>query len=226
MHKPIKVIITGSTGMVGKGVLLECLDDSLIEQVLVVNRKSVGITHPKLKEVLHGDFINLDPIKEDLSGYDAVYFCLGISASGLKEEEYRRITYDYTVSFAKTVLEQNDNLTFIYVSGQGTDSSEKGRMMWARVKGATENTLLKMPFAQAYMFRPGVIQPMRGIQSRTKLYNTLYKIIKPIWPVFRALMGKNLTNTDNIGKAMIIAVTKGYSKQHLTNADINELSQL
>ena len=226
MHKPISVIITGSTGMIGKGVLLECLDDSLIEQVHVVNRNSVGITHPKLKEVLHSDFTNLDPIKEDLTGYDAVYFCLGISASGLKEEEYHLITYDYAISFAKTVLEQNDNTTFIYVSGQGTDSSEKGRMMWARVKGATENALLKMPFAQAYMFRPGVIQPMRGIQSRTKLYNTMYKIIKPIWPVFRAIMRKNLTNTDNIGKAMINAVTKGYSKQHLNNADINELSQL
>ena len=212
--------------MVGKGVMLECLDDPRIEQVLVVNRNTVGIKHPKLKEVLHSDFINLDPIKEDLTGYNAVYFCLGISASGLTEAQYRTITYDYTINFAKTVLELNTDLTFIYVSGQGTDSTEKGRMMWARVKGATENALLEMPFKQAYMFRPGVIQPMRGIQSRTKLYNTIYKIINPIWPLFRTLMGNNLTNTDNIGKAMINAVTKEYSKQHLSNANINDLSQL
>ena len=221
----IKVIITGATGMIGKGVLLECLDNKAITQVLVINRSTVGISHPKLKEILYPDFSNFDLIKKDLKGYDAVYFCLGISANGLKEAQYRTITYDYTINFAKAVLEQNTNLTFIYVSGQGTDSSEKSRMMWARVKGATENALLKMPFKQAYMFRPGIIQPMRGIQSRTKWYNTIYKIIKPIWPLFRAVMGNKLTNTDNIGEAMINAVTKGYHKQHLSNADINDLSR-
>lgn len=220
----LKVIITGSTGMIGKGVLLECLDDTRVKQVLVVNRNSVGREHPKLKEVILKDFIDPAPIKEDLKGYDAVFFCLGVSAGGMKEADYCRITYDYTINFAKAFKEVNPEGAFIYVSGQGTDSSEKGRMMWARVKGKTENDLLAMNFKQAFMFRPGIIRPMRGIQSRTNWYSTMYKIIKPLWPALIAIFGNNITDTIRIGKAMINVTINGSNKTYFENPDINQMA--
>ncbi|NNF01144.1 MAG: NAD-dependent epimerase/dehydratase family protein [Bacteroidia bacterium] len=222
----MKVIITGSTGMVGKGVLLVCLDDPRVDQVLVVNRSPVGITHPKLKEVLHSDFIDLDAIKEELKGYDATYFCLGVSAGGMSENDYKTITYNYATTFAKAVLTENPISTFIYISGTGTDSSEKGRLMWARVKGATENAILKMSFKHAYMFRPGLIEPKRGIQSRTKLYRVLLKIINPLWPVLRPLLSSSLTDTDRIGKAMINVTINGSEKTHFENREINQLADI
>jgi uncharacterized protein YbjT (DUF2867 family) len=220
----MKVAITGSTGMIGKGVLLECLDDDRIEQVLIVNRSSLGMEHPKLKEVLLKDFLQPSSIKDELNRIDAVFFCLGVSAAGMSEEDYTRITYDYTINFAKTYKEVNPNGTFIYVSGTGTDSKEKSGAMWKNVKGKTENDLLKMGFRNALMFRPGAIRPMRGIKSKTALYQTMYNIISPIWPVFEFLMGKNLTNTTLIGKAMVNAVDKGWDKAHLENPDINKLA--
>lgn len=155
--------------MIGKGVLLECLDDSRVEEVLIVNRSSLGMNHPKLKEVLLKDFLNPNPIKADLHGYDVVFFCLGVSVAGMTEEAYTKITYDYTVNFAKTFKEQNPEGTFFYVSGTGTDSKEESRAMWKNVKGKTENFLLKMGFKNALMFRPGTIRPMRGIKSKTPL---------------------------------------------------------
>jgi len=168
------VIITGATGMIGKGVLLECLDSDLISEVLVIGRNSIGMQHPKLKELVHRDFSNFSDVRSQLAGYDACFFCLGISAAGLNEEQYKRITYNFTLALAKTLFELNPQMTFNYVSGQGTDSSEKSRMMWARVKGKTENDLLTMGFKHAFMFRPGMIIPLRGIKSRTKSYQFMY----------------------------------------------------
>lgn len=220
----MKVVVTGSTGMVGKGVLLECLDDDRIGEVLVINRSSLGMQHPKLKEVLLKNFADPTPIKDELKGYDAVYFCLGVSAGGMSESDYAQITYDYTLAFANMFKEVNPNGTFIYVSGTGTDSSEKGRMMWARVKGKTENDILKLGFKQVFMFRPGVIRPMRGIASRTPLYNTAYVIIKPLWPLLTALLGNSITDTTKIGKAMINVTINGSDKQHFENVEINKLA--
>jgi uncharacterized protein YbjT (DUF2867 family) len=220
----IKAIITGSTGMVGKGVLLECLNNALVSDVLVINRQPVGIQHPKLTEIIHKDFYDLSSIEEQLKGYDACFFCLGISAFRMKEEDYHRITYDLTVHFAQTLLRLNPQLTFCYVSGQGTDSSEKGSTMWARVKGKTENALLAMPFKGAYMFRPGYIHPMHGIKSRTALYNALYVVLKPLYPVFKTLSPDSVTTTEAIGKAMIAIAAKGDAKHILDPVDINRLA--
>jgi hypothetical protein len=222
----IKALITGSTGMVGKGVLLQCLDNKDVESVLVVNRRPLNIKHPKLKEILLNDFFNLNPIREELMGYNACFFCLGASAFRMSEADYNRITHDLTLGFAKILLDLNAETTFCYVSGQGTDSSEKGRIMWARVKGKTENNLLEMPFKATYMFRPGFIQPMNGIKSSTKLYNTLYSIFKPIYPVLKRLVPNGVTSTTQVGNAMINAAIQGYDKTILSNKDINVLAGL
>ncbi|MGB0369424.1 MAG: NAD-dependent epimerase/dehydratase family protein [Flavobacteriales bacterium] len=220
----MKVIITGSTGMIGKGVLLECLDDARIKEVLLINRRSLGMEHPKLTEVLLKDFIDPNPIKNEIAGYDVVYFCLGVSVAGMTEEAYTKITYDYTINFAKAYKEVNPEGSFFYVSGTGTDSSESSRAMWKNVKGKVENELLKMGFKTALMFRPGAIRPMRGIKSRTPLYQNMYTVIKPFWGLFERMMGDNLTNTTLIGKAMINAGLKGSEKVHLENPDINALA--
>ena len=220
----LKVVITGATGMVGKGVLLECLENQDINSVLLINRRSIEMQHDKLKEIIHSDFYDLSSIEEQLKGYDACFFCLGISAYRMSEEDYTKITYDLTLHFANTLLKLNPEMTFCYVSGQGTDGAEKSRMMWANVKGKTENAILALPFMKAFMFRPGFIQPMRGIKSSTKMYNTMYSIIKPLMPLLKFLFPKSITNTDRVGKAMINSVTKGYPKTHLDNHDINQLS--
>jgi len=220
----MKLIITGSTGMIGKGVLYECMEDPRVTDVLLVNRNPVGITHPKVKEVLLKDFAHPETISRELSGYDAVLYCLGVSAGGMEEDTYRHITYDYTLNFAKTYLSENPSGSFIYVSGTGTDSSEKGRMMWARVKGKTENDLLKMPFKKACMFRPGAIRPLRGIKSRTRLYRIIYLLVTPLWPALQWLLGENLTDTSRIGKAMINAIALSTDKKYLENKEINQLA--
>ena len=220
----LKVVITGATGMVGKGVLLECLDSGDVDSVLLINRRSINMDHPKLKEIIHNDFYDLSSIEDQLTGYDACFFCLGTSAYRMSEEDYTKITYDLTLHFANTLLKQNPGMTFCYVSGQGTDSTEKSRMMWANVKGKTESAILKMPFKKAYMFRPGFIQPMRGIKSSTKMYNTMYVIMKPFVPLLKLFFSKSMTDTDRVGKAMINSVTKGYDKTHLDNKDINKLA--
>lgn len=211
--------------MIGKGVLLECLDDARITEVLIVNRSSIGMEHPKLKEVLLKDFLDPSTIKEDLKGFDAVYFCLGISAGGMTEEDYKRITYDYTLNFAKVYHEENSDGSFFYVSGAGTNSSERGGMMWARVKGKTENDLLNMGFKKALMFRPGAIRPMRGIKSRTKSYQRIYNIINPLWGFFEWIMGDSLTNTTIIGQAMINGAVKEHQSGVLESKDINKLAR-
>lgn len=215
----LRVIITGTTGMVGKSVLLECLEHPQVAEVLVVNRSPIGMTHPKLKEVIHKDFHDLSAIKGLLQGYNACFFCMGVSVVGLNEEQYTRITYDLTTHFAQTVI--NPDMVFCYVSGTGTDSTEKGRSMWARVKGRTENALLKMPFKAAYMFRPGLILPMKGIKSKTGWYNAAYVLMRPFFSLM--MKSASVTDTIRVGKAMINVALKGSSKKHLENKDINEV---
>ena len=220
-----KVIITGATGMVGKGVLLESLDHEAIGEVLVIGRNPVGMEHPKLKELIHTDFSDFSMVKDKLKGYDACFFCLGISAAGLKEEQYKRITYGFTMALASTLFENNPDMTFTYVSGQGTDSTEKGRMMWARVKGKTENDLLNMGFKQAFMFRPGAIIPLRGIKSRTKSYQLMYDYFMWLVKGIKAIAPNSVVNTTQIGLAMINAMLMGYDKKVLAPKDILVLSK-
>ncbi len=218
------VVITGTTGMVGKGVLLECMDHPSINNIMIVNRNPLNITHPKVREVLVKDFFDLSGISDELKGFDACFFCLGITSVGQSEEDYSRITYDLTLNFAEAFIDQNDKSIFCYVSGTGTDSSEKGRTMWARVKGKTENRLLEMPFKKAYMFRPGYIQPLRGIKSKTQWYAALYLVFKPIYLILKHFPS-TATNTTNMGLAMINSLKGTYPKTILENKNINELSQ-
>lgn len=217
----LNVIITGSTGMVGKGVLLECIDSPDVTSILLINRNAIDISHPKVKELLHKDFFDWSSARGQFSGYDACFFCMGVSSVGMKEEEYRRMTYDLTLGFAKEALAANPGMTFCYVSGAGTDSSEKSRMMWARVKGKTENDLLALGFKSAYMFRPGFIRPLRGIKSRTPLYNTIYALIRPFYSLIMR-MPRYTTDTVTIGKAMIQVTLKGFHKNILESLDINQ----
>jgi hypothetical protein len=216
----INAIITGTTGMVGEGVLHECLNHPDVESVLVINRKPCGVKHRKLKEIIHKDFLDFSPIENELTGYNACYFCMGISSIGKKEEEYTRITYDLTMHLANTLVKLNPNMTFCYVSGVGTDSTEKGRSMWARVKGKTENDLMKLPFKAAYMFRPGYIQPTKGLKNTYKMY----KLFAPFYPLFILFFSKYLTALREIGLAMISVTLIGSDKQILECKDIVQQS--
>ncbi|MCB9245929.1 MAG: epimerase [Flavobacteriales bacterium] len=220
----MKVVITGTTGMVGKGVLYVCLEDESIDSVLTVSRSTCGIEHPKLKEILHNDFMDVSPLQNEMAGYDACFFCLGVSAAGLNEAAYTKLTYDLTLHFASTFLAANPNAQFSYISGAGTDSSEKGRMMWARVKGRTENTLLNLGFSRAWMFRPGFIQPMRGIRSKTAWYQFFYNVLSPFYSLLRKLP-KYVTDTDTLGRAMIRVAREGYKGAVLESIDINAVGR-
>jgi hypothetical protein len=220
----IKAIITGSTGMVGKGLLLQCLENSNVESVLVINRQSLGIQHEKLKEIIHPDFFDLTAIVNDLKGYNTCFFCLGVSSNGLSEQVYHKFTYDLTLNFAQTFEHQNPDSVFCYVSGSGTDMQEKSRMMWARVKGKTEKALLALPFKAAYMFRPGFIEPMKGVRSRTPLYNFFITLFKPIFPILRLFPGI-ATTSQKLSKSMINCALSGYPKNVLESRDINILSK-
>jgi uncharacterized protein YbjT (DUF2867 family) len=219
-----KVIITGSTGMVGKGVLLECLEHPSIDQVLIVNRSTLGMNHPKLKEILLSDFSNVESIKHVLTGFDGCFYCMGVSAIGMNEEKYTQITYNTTRAFADILFELKPLMVFNYVSGTGTDSSEKGSLMWARVKGKTENYVLGKGFQDAYAFRPGIILPEKGIESKTGWYNTLYKITRPLFPLFKK--SKNVTTTTSVGLAMIHTLEHSFKKKILENSDINQLAEM
>jgi uncharacterized protein YbjT (DUF2867 family) len=219
----VKIILFGATGMVGQGVLRECLLDNQIEAVLAIGRSPAGQQNAKLKEVISADLFDLSSIASRLSGYDACFFCLGVSAAGMKEDDYRRLTYDLTMSVARTLVRLNPGITFIYVSGAGTDSSERGRMMWARVKGKTENDLLQMPFRAAYMFRPGYIQPLHGIRTKTKWYGALYAAMGPLYPIWKRLLPNYVTTTECVGRAMIKVARQGAQKRFLENQDINSL---
>jgi uncharacterized protein YbjT (DUF2867 family) len=218
----VDVIIFGATGMVGQGVLRECLNDPEIKRVLVVGRRPTGSRHPKLTEVVHSNLFDLEPIKDQLAGYDACFFCLGVSSFRMKEQDYRRVTQDLTMSAARILAALNPEMTFIYVSGAGTDSSARGRTMWARVKGETENALLQLPF-KAYMFRPSYIQPMHGIKSETGIYAAAYKIGAPLYPLLKRLFPNRVTTTEQVGRAMIAVAKSSPPKRVLETPDINAL---
>lgn len=222
----VRVIITGSTGMVGKGVLLECLENDNVSRVLVINRSTIGLNHPKLEELLIEDFSGLNNFQNSLEGYNACFFCSGVSSVGVSEERYTNVTYDLTINMAKLLVKLNPQSTFCYVSGVGTDSSEKGNTMWARVKGKTENTILAIGFKAAFMFRPGYIQPLKGVKSKTGWYNVLYVIFKPLYPMLRLLFPNQVTSTIKMGEAMINAALYGYKKPILESKDINALAKL
>jgi uncharacterized protein YbjT (DUF2867 family) len=213
----IKLIITGATGMVGEGVLFECLQNQKVIEVLIINRRHYECDHPKLKELIVPDFFNLQEFAESIKGYDACFFCAGVSSIGMKEDKYAHITYHTTLSFAKTLLMYNSKMIFIYVSGSGTDSSEKGRMMWARVKGKTENELMKLPFKAAYNFRPGIMLPFEGQKNWKSIYKSIAKAIKMFVP-------KNVLTIQQVGKAMINAATTGYPGSILEISDIKKLA--
>jgi len=217
----VKVILYGATGMVGQGVLRECLADLEVEQVLAVGRSACGAEHPKLRELVRADLFEYAGIEDELAGYDACFFCLGVSAAGMSEEAYTKITYDLTLAVGQTLARLNPEMTFIYVSGLGTDSTQQGRSMWARVKGRTENDLLELPFKAAYMFRPGFIQPMHGIKSRTTSYRVLYAIATPLFPMLKALFPRQVTTTENVGVAMLHVAKHGHESSLLGNEAIN-----
>ena len=219
----MKVILFGASGMVGQGVLRECLQDAGVERVLAVGRSPVETQHPKLEELLLKDFYGLSPVEPKLRGYDACFFCLGDSSAGMTEKDYRRVTYDLTLAAARPLARLNPAMTFIYVSGQGSDSTEKGRVMWARVKGATENALLALPFKAAYMFRPGIIRPLHGVRSKTALYQVFYTLLGPLLGLVSWLAPDSLTNTEQVGRAMLKAARDGVPKKFLENRDINRL---
>lgn len=215
----IKVIITGVTGMVGEGVMLECLEHPDVKQVLMVNRKHYAHKHPKLKELIVPDFLKLEGFEEQLTGYNACFFCAGVSSIGMKEAEYTRITYDTTIHFATKVATLNPGMVFTYVSGSMTDSTEEGSLMWARVKGRTENALMRLPFEKAYNFRPGFMKPTAGQKS----LKSLYKFMGALYPVLNLFMSKQIITLQVLGRAMINCVVKGYDKQVLEIKDIKAL---
>lgn len=220
----LKVVITGASGMVGKGVLLECLDSSAVEKVLTVSRSSIGVGHPKHEELLVRDFMAPDAFVDNLKGYDACYFCAGTTSVGKTEEAYTQMTYELTMNFAKQFIAQSPNSVFCYVSGTGTDSSEKGRSMWARVKGRTENAIIAMPFKAAYAFRPGYIQPYRGIRSKMAWANVLYVLLWPLYQLLRLLPGA-VTDTISIGKAMLVVTQREPAIRVLGNREINRFAK-
>jgi len=221
----MNILLFGATGMVGQGVLRECLLDPSVQLVGTIGRTATGQQNPKLREIVLKDLSNYAPIEEKLTGLDACFFCLGISASGMTEDAYERITYGITIAAAETLSRLNPRMVFIYVSGAGTDSSEKGRMMWARVKGKTENALLHMPFAAAYMFRPGFIEPAHGEISRTKLYRALFVVAKPLLPILRAIFPNQILTTEQIARAMLNLVTRPYPKHILEIKDIRAAAE-
>jgi len=219
----MKVILFGASGMVGQGVLRECELDPQVTEVLSVVRAATGQQHAKLREIVHKDFFDFSALEPELSGFDACFFCLGVSSAGMSEDKYRRITFDITLAAAQTLAKHNPQMTFIYVSGTGTESSERGRVMWARVKGQTENALLRLPFKAAYMFRPGVIVPLHGIKSRTALYRIPYLIMGPFLPLLKRLFPKYIITTESLGRGMLIAANRGAPKTVLESRDINRL---
>jgi uncharacterized protein YbjT (DUF2867 family) len=221
----MNVVIFGATGMVGSGVLIECLEDARIGSVLVAGRRSVGITAPKLREILIGSFSDLGPVGSEFATCDACFFCLGVSSAGMSEERYRQVTYDLTLAVAKAMVAANPAMTFCYVSGAGTDSTGQGSRMWARVKGQTENALLRLPFKAAYMFRPGFILPLKGVRSKTAIYQAVYNVLAPLYPLLRRLAPRFTTTTVNVGRAMIAVAIHGYDRPIIESPDIEQLAR-
>jgi uncharacterized protein YbjT (DUF2867 family) len=219
----MKVLLFGATGMVGQGVLRECLVDPRIEHVLSVARTATGQQHEKLRELVHTDFFDFSPIESELSGFDACFFSLGVSSVGMTEQNYRRVTYDITMAAAKTLARLDPGMTFIYVSGMGADSSERGRSMWARVKGETENALLRQQSLKAYAFRPAAIVPVHGVRSKTAWYRIVYTLAAPLLPLLEAWFPRYVTTSEQVGRAMIKVTLEGAPSRILENIDINKL---
>jgi uncharacterized protein YbjT (DUF2867 family) len=220
----MKVVIFGASGMVGQGALRECLLDPEVAAVLAVGRSASGQRHPKLKELVQEDVGDLQMLEHELRGYDACLFCLGVSAVGMSEADYRRITYDLTLRIAQTLERLNPKMTFIYVSGGGTDATERGLSMWARVKGATENALLAMPFERAYMLRPGFVRPLHGAVSKTRWYRALYGLLGPVYPTLKRFFPNQVTTTEEVGVAMLKLLKSGFTNRVLENRDIVALA--
>jgi uncharacterized protein YbjT (DUF2867 family) len=219
----MKLILFGATGMVGQGALRECLLDPQVEAVLSVGRSRTGQQHAKLEELVLPDLFDLGASANRLQGFDATLFCLGVTSAGMSEAQYRHVTHDLTIAVAQTLWRLNPNMTFIFVSGAGTDSTEKSRTMWARVKGATENALLRMPFKATYMFRPGAIRPLHGIRSKTAAYRISYLLMAPVLPLLQRMLPTLITTTEQLGRAMLHAARSGAPKRILETRDINEL---
>ena len=221
---PMRVIVYGATGMVGQGVLRECLEAPDVEAVLVVGRGPCGVTDPKVTELVRTDLLDYAGVEARLQGCDACFFCLGVSSAGLSEADYQRVTYDFTLAAARALLAQSPDLTFVFVSGEGADSTERGRTMWARVKGKAENAILALGFKRAYVFRPAFIEALHGIKSRTRSYRVLYVVLRPLLPLLRRAMPDRMTTTVNMGRAMLNAARRGAPKAVLRSKDINELA--
>jgi len=221
----MKVLLFGATGMVGQGVLRECLLDENVQLVQTVGRTALGVAHRKLRDVVHSDLLHYDALEGSLSGFDACFFCLGVTSSGMSEQDYERVTYGITLATAEVLCRLNPQMSFIYVSGAGTDSSERGRTMWARVKGKTENALLRLPFSAAYMFRPGLIQPMHGERPKAAVYQALYTIAKPLLALLRRIFPNQVLTTEEIGHAMLVVARRGYPKHILEIRDIRAVLQ-
>jgi uncharacterized protein YbjT (DUF2867 family) len=221
----MKIMLTGATGMVGKGVLLECLDDPRVTEVLALGRRSAGMSHPKLKELLHGDLLDVAPIAERMTGYDGCFFCLGTTSLGKSKEEYRRITRDLTLHIAGILLPRNPAMTFCYVSGAGTAGDGHSKLDWANVKGGVENDLLRMGFKAAYMFRPGMIAPKRGVRSGTAWINGLLIVLGPVLSALQPVFPDTITTTVAIGRAMLNVTANGCAKAVLENKDIAVLGR-
>jgi len=222
----MKVIIFGATGMIGQGVLRECLLDPGVESVLTVGRRATGKEHEKLHELVLADLHDYSSVANKLAGYDACFFCLGVASAGMKEDDYRSITRDIPAAAGQVLAERNPGMTFVFVSGRSTDSSEKGPVMWARVKGAAENAIFALPFKGKFAFRPGFIQPLHGIQSRTPLYRFFYVLLGPLMPALRALFPSSVSTTEQIGRAMLNVSRRGYPKAILETADIEAAAKL
>ncbi len=221
----MKVLLFGATGMVGQGALRECLLAPDVEQVLAIGRVATGQSHEKLREIVRPDVADLSGLEGELAGYDACFFCLGVSSAGMTEAAYRRVTYDLTLAVAGALAKQSPGMVFLYVSGAGTDSTERGRSMWARVKGETENALLKLPFKAAYMLRPAAIQPMHGIKSKTALYRAVYAAASPFYPVLKAAFPRYVTTTEEVGRAMLALAARGAPEPVLENEDLRALAR-
>ncbi|HEY4907366.1 MAG TPA: hypothetical protein VIH74_07930 [Candidatus Acidoferrum sp.] len=219
----MKIILFGATGMVGQGALRECLLDPDVTEVLVVGRSPLGRQHAKIREIVHKELYDLTPIAPQLAGHDACFFCLGVSSAGMNEADYTKVTHDLTLAVAHVLAQQNPQMVFLYISGTGTDSTERGTSMWARVKGRTENDLLREPFRAAYMLRPGYIQPMHGVKSKTPLYRTFYVVLSWLYPLIRLIARKYVITTEDLGRGMIKIAKAGAPKRVLENSDIEAL---
>lgn len=220
----MNVALFGATGMIGQGVLRECLLAPDVNRVLTIGRTATGVQNAKLQEIAQADMWNYASIEEQLRGFDACFFCLGVTSAGMSEADYTRVTYGIAVAAADTLCRLNQGMTFVFVSGAGADSTEQGRLMWARVKGKTENAILRMPFKASFVFRPGVVLPIHGERSRTTAYRVLYAITTPLLPLLKRLMPGQIVTTEQFGRAMLVVARQGAPKRVLESADINALA--